>query len=51
MKILFILACACVIAATVGAVAIGLSLFTQPEAYTLMLPDGPVRALISIQFA
>jgi hypothetical protein len=33
MKILFLLACACVIAATVGAVAIGLSLFTQPEAY------------------
>ncbi len=34
MKILFLLACACVIAATIGAVAIGLSLFTQPEAYS-----------------
>jgi len=33
MKILFLIACACVIAATIGAVAIGLSLFTQPEAY------------------
>lgn len=33
MKILFVIACACVIAATIGAVAIGLSLFTQPEAY------------------
>jgi len=32
-RLLFILACACVIAATIGAVAIGLSLFTQPEAY------------------
>ncbi len=38
MKILFLLACACVIAATIGAVAIGLSLFTQPEAYAA-LPD------------
>lgn len=36
MKILFLLACACVIAATIGAVAIGLSLFTQPEAYAAM---------------
>jgi len=39
MKILFFLACACVIAATIGAVAIGLSLFTQPEAYAA-LPAG-----------
>ncbi len=39
MKILFLLACACVIAATIGAVAIGLSLFTQPEAYA-GLQDG-----------
>ncbi len=36
MKILFLLACACVIAATIGAVAIGLSLFTQPEAYAAL---------------
>jgi hypothetical protein len=36
MKILFVIACACVIAATIGAVAIGLSLFTQPEAYAAL---------------
>ncbi|NBB50202.1 hypothetical protein GVN24_18160 [Rhizobium sp. CRIBSB] len=51
MKILFLLACACVIAATIGAVAIGLSLFTQPEAYAA-LADGlrlsaPVRASLA----
>jgi hypothetical protein len=40
MKILFLLACACVIAATIGAVSIGLSLFTQPEAYARP-PDKP----------
>ena len=32
-RLLFVIACAAVIAATIGAVAIGLSLFTQPEAY------------------
>lgn len=51
MKILFLFACACVIAATIGAVAIGLSLFTQPEAYT-SLPDAsqlpmPVQAMFA----
>lgn len=40
MKILFLIACACVIAATIGAVAIGLSLFTQPEAYAVL--EAPV---------
>jgi len=35
-RLLFALACACVIAATIGAVAIGLSLFTQPEAYAAL---------------
>ncbi|MBX9466614.1 MAG: hypothetical protein KL839_01505 [Rhizobium sp.] len=39
MKILFFIACACVIAATIGAVAIGLSLFTQPEAYAWLQDD------------
>lgn len=35
-RLLFALAFACVIAATIGAVAIGLSLFTQPEAYAVL---------------
>lgn len=38
-RLLFAIAFACVIAATIGAVAIGLSLFTQPEAYAA-LSDG-----------
>ncbi|MDH4412854.1 MAG: hypothetical protein QE484_06075 [Rhizobium sp.] len=35
-RLLFVIAFACVIAATIGAVAIGLSLFTQPEAYATL---------------
>ncbi len=46
-RLLFVIAFACVIAATIGAVAIGLSLFTQPEAYAALqdsqrLPATPI---------
>jgi hypothetical protein len=47
MKILFFLACACVIAATIGAVAIGLSLFTQPEAYAALPAGFTTTVLVS----
>ena len=47
MKILFLLACACVIAAIIGAVAIGLSLFTQPEAYTALPAGSTTTVLVS----
>ncbi|MDQ0421896.1 hypothetical protein J2045_002940 [Peteryoungia aggregata LMG 23059] len=46
MKILFLLACACVIAATIGAVAIGLSLFTQPEAYAGLRNAGEIQIVM-----
>ncbi|QLF68272.1 hypothetical protein FE840_001160 [Peteryoungia desertarenae] len=48
MKILFLIACACVIAATIGALAIGLTLFTQPEAYAAL--DQPHFFLQLTQF-
>ncbi|WP_172449956.1 hypothetical protein [Rhizobium sp. TH135] len=51
MKILFLLACACVIAATIGAVAIGLSLFTQPEAYAAMPVSVGLSGLIVTDLA
>lgn len=47
MKILFLIACACVIAATIGAVAIGLSLFTQPEAYAVLEAPAPIETTVA----
>jgi hypothetical protein len=44
VKILFLIACACIVAATIGALAIGLSLFTQPEAYAARLVDRQASA-------
>ncbi|MEC9461968.1 MAG: hypothetical protein VX601_02250 [Pseudomonadota bacterium] len=51
MKILFLIACACVIAATIGAVAIGLSLFTQPEAYAVLEAPAAVKTTITAPLA
>ncbi|MFN3507858.1 MAG: hypothetical protein ACK4ZU_10295 [Allorhizobium sp.] len=51
MKILFLIACACVIAATIGAVAIGLSLFTQPEAYAGTPTGFSAQVSLSADFA
>ena len=51
MKILFLIACACVIAATIGAVAIGLSLFTQPEAYAGTPAGFSAQVSLSADFA
>jgi hypothetical protein len=49
-RLLLIIACAAVIAATVGAVAIGLSLFTQPEAYAALFEavNRPTQAPASL---
>ncbi len=51
MKILFLIACACVIAATIGAVAIGLSLFTQPEAYAVFEAPAPIETTVASPLA